>query len=443
MAAYHLPPQLHINDMGIMEIRGIPLSDLAKQFGTPLYVMDEELIRQRCREYKAGFSEYAAQAQVVYAGKALLTMGICRIMDEERLFLDVVSGGELFTTLQAGFPAENIIFHGNNKSLEELNMAVNFNVGRVVIDNLDEMHKLERIALQHKKQVQVMLRITPGVEAHTHEYIRTAQTDSKFGVGILDYHLQEAVRHLQQSSALHLSGIHCHIGSQIMEEEPFSLAVDLMMGFMNQVRQQYGLTMTELNMGGGIGIRYTTEDRPLEPTEVVRHIAEQVSLCANRYLFPLPKLYLEPGRAIVGEAGITLYQVGALKEVPGIRSYLPVDGGMSDNPRPSLYQAVYEAMATDKANQEATLVVHLAGKHCETGDILIKDLHIPNLDSGDYLAVFSTGAYNYSMASNYNRAPKAAMVLVNAQGCHLLQERESYEDLIRLDRIPPHLQKDK
>lgn len=442
MVVSHLPPQLQINDAGVLEIRGIPLSEIAKQFGTPLYVMDEELIRQRCSDYKAGFSEYKAEAQVVYAGKALLTMGICRIMDQEQMYLDVVSGGELFTALRAGFPAHKIMFHGNNKSEEELNMAVEHEVGRVVLDNLDEMHRLEQIALQHQKKVQVMLRITPGVEAQTHEYIRTAQTDSKFGVGILDYRLQEAVRYLQQSPALQLTGIHCHIGSQIMEEEPFSLAVDLMMGLMHQVRQQYGMTLTELNMGGGIGIRYTASDLPLAPTEVVRHIAVQVSICANRYHYPLPKLYLEPGRAIVGEAGITLYQVGAMKEVPGIRSYLPVDGGMSDNPRPALYQAVYEAIAVDKANLEATSVVHLAGKHCETGDILIKDLRIPFLSPGDYLAVFSTGAYNYSMASNYNRAPRAAMVLVSSKGCHLLQERETYEDLIRLDRIPAHLQKD-
>lgn len=441
MAAYHLPPQLNINPAGIIEIRGIPLSDIAKQFGTPLYVMDEALIRQHCREYWAGFSDYP-NAQVVYAGKALLTLGICHLMEEEQMFLDVVSAGELYTALRADFPAEKILFHGNNKSDEELYMAVSYGVGRVVVDNLDELQRLERIATQLEKQVQVMLRITPGVEAHTHEYIRTAQTDSKFGVGILDYHLHDAIRSLQESPSLKLTGIHCHIGSQIMEEEPFSLAVDLMMSFMNQVRQQYGILITELNMGGGIGIRYTAEDRPLLPVEVVRHISEQVLLCANRYRFPLPKLFLEPGRAIVGEAGITLYKVGAMKEVPGIRTYLPVDGGMSDNPRPALYQAVYEAMAVDKANREANRLVHLAGKHCETGDILIKDLRLPDMQPGDYLVVFSTGAYNYSMASNYNRASKAAMVLVSSNGCHLLQERESYEDLIRLDRIPPHLQKD-
>ena len=441
MAAYHLPPQLNINQAGNIEIRGIPLSDIAKQFGTPLYVMDEALIRQRCREYWDGFSDYP-NAQVVYAGKALLNLGVCRIMEEEQMFLDVVSAGELYTAIQANFPVEKILFHGNNKSEEELYMAVQYGVGRVVVDNLDELQRLEHIATQLEKQVQVMVRITPGVEAHTHEYIRTAQTDSKFGIGILDHQLHDAMRSLQGNPFLKLTGIHCHIGSQIMEEEPFSLAVDLMMSFMNQVYLQYGILMTELNMGGGIGIRYTAEDRPLSPIEVVRHIAEQVMLCANRYRFPLPKLYLEPGRAIVGEAGVTLYKVGAFKEVPGIRTYLPVDGGMSDNPRPALYQAVYEAMAVDQANREANRLVHLAGKHCETGDILIKDLRIPEMQPGDYLVVFSTGAYNYSMASNYNRASKAAMVLVSSDGCHLLQERESYEDLIRLDRVPPHLRKE-
>ncbi len=433
-----LPAQCQVNEKGQLEIRGIPLADLALRFGTPLYVMDEELIRQHCREYKAGFGDYAS-ARVVYAGKALLNMGLCRIMEQEGCYLDVVSGGELFTALRADFPAEKILFHGNNKSQDELRYALQAGVGRIVIDNAYEVTMLENLAQEMQTKVQVMIRVTPGVEAHTHEYIRTAQTDSKFGIGISDPLLLEVVAQLRNSTVLCLTGFHCHIGSQILEEEPFGLAVERMMGLMSKVGKELGVCVTELNMGGGIGIRYTSADTPLTPQQVVRHITDQVTAVAQREGLPLPALYVEPGRAIVGEAGLTLYRIGSLKEVPGIRHYLSIDGGMSDNPRPALYQAVYEAMLVEKANQEPTIKVHLAGKHCETGDILIKDLLLPPVEPGDILAVFATGAYNYSMASHYNRTPKPAMVLVSRQGVFMLQERETYEDLVRQDRIPMHL----
>lgn len=438
MQSYRYPPQIEINSLGHLETRGIELSALAARFATPLYVMDEALIRQHCRDYWRGFSDYA-NGQVVYAGKALLNQAICRIIEQEKLYLDVVSGGELYTALSAGFPAGKMLFHGNNKTKEELRLALQAGIGRIVVDNLTELALLQELTLELHCEADLMLRITPGVEAHTHEYIRTAQTDSKFGLGISDDQLQDAIQSILQMPRLHLKGIHCHIGSQIMEEAPYSLAVELMFGLLDQIRSRYHLTLQELNLGGGIGIRYTSEDLPLQPTAVVHHIAEQVRLQAEKLNFPLPKLFVEPGRAIVGEAGFTLYTIGGIKDVPGIRRYVSVDGGMSDNIRPALYQAVYEAVVVDKANEPLLQQVHLAGKHCETGDILIKDLRLPEVEAGDVIAVFATGAYNYSMASNYNRAARPAMVLVSASGVDLMQKRESYEDLIRLDQIPLHL----
>ena len=436
--SYRCPPQIETNRLGHLETRGIELSALAARFGTPLYVMDEALIRQHCRDYWRGLDDYA-NGQIVYAGKALLNQAICRIIEQERLYLDVVSGGELYTALSAGFPAEKMLFHGNNKTKAELQLALQSGIGRIVVDNLNELQLLQQLTKDLACEADLMLRITPGVEAHTHEYIRTAQTDSKFGLGISDLQLQDAIQAILQTPRLHLQGIHCHIGSQIMEEEPYSLAVELMFGLLEQIRSRYQLTLPELNLGGGIGIRYTSEDQPLQPTAVVQHIAKQVRLQAEKHNFPLPKLFVEPGRAIVGEAGISLYTIGGIKELPGIRRYVSVDGGMSDNIRPALYQAVYEAVVVDKANEPLLQQAHLAGKHCETGDILIKDLWLPAVAVGDVIAVFATGAYNYSMASNYNRVTRPAMVLISPAGADLMEERETYQDLIRLDRMPAHL----
>ncbi|WP_144933370.1 diaminopimelate decarboxylase [Paenibacillus sp. 32O-W] len=430
-----------INDKGQLEIGGCNTVDLAARFGTPLYVMDEALIRQRCREYINAFRESGLNFQVAYASKAFCVMAMCRIAEEEGMSLDVVSEGELYTALQAGFPAERIHFHGNNKTPAEIEMAIDANIGCFVVDNFIELQMLNAIAAEKKRKVNILLRITPGVEAHTHEYISTGQTDSKFGFDLGNGSAYRAVEEAVAQPNLELLGIHSHIGSQIFEVDGFKLAVEKMIGFATEVRSGLNVTFRVVNLGGGFGIRYTEEDTPLPLRDYVKAITDGIVTYFSSHNYPLPEIWIEPGRSIVGDAGTTLYTVGTVKEIPGVRKYVAVDGGMTDNPRPALYDSKYEAMLANRGKDANAETVSIAGKCCESGDMLIWDLELPKVQSGDILAVSCTGAYNYAMASNYNRIRRPAVVFVKDGQADLVVKRESLDDLTDLDVIPERLQK--
>lgn len=435
----HLRGTMAINELGHLTIGGCDTVTLAQQYGTPLYVLDEEAVRKMARSYVSAFQEHLPVSEIIYAGKALMTIAVCRIMAEEGLSLDVVSGGELYTALAADFPPERIYFHGNNKSRNELQLAVEHEVGCIVVDNFYELEMLQELAASAQQTVDILLRITPGVEAHTHSYIQTGQLDSKFGFGLASGQALAAVQRAAELSNLQLRGVHCHIGSQIFDLTCFEVAVGLMIRFMTDVREKLGMTLKELDLGGGLGIRYKTTDRPPHPEEYARIIGAAVKRHCQTNDFPIPKVMVEPGRSIVGEAGTTLYTIGSIKDIPQIRRYVAIDGGMGDNPRVALYQAEYEGIIANKANVMSQETVTIAGKCCESGDMLIRDIKLPPVEPGDILAVFSTGAYNYSMASNYNRLPRPAMITVYQGESEIIVKRESYADLIRNDRLPRRL----
>lgn len=429
-----------INARGHLEIGGYDTTELVARFGTPLYVLDEALIRDNCRAFIRAFKQEEVDFQVAYASKALCTMALCRIIEEEGLSLDVVSDGELYTALKAGFPVERIHFHGNNKTPFELEMALNAKIGCIVIDNFTELQLLQSLALKQNQQVDVLLRLTPGVEAHTHEYIQTGQEDSKFGFSLAGGHATRAVEQCLKSSHLRLLGFHSHIGSQIFDVIGFELAINKLGEFAKHCFETYHFVSKVINVGGGLGIRYTKDDVPLPVNHFIKAIVSHVRT-AFSYQTELPSIWIEPGRRIVGEAGTTLYRIGTEKHIPGIRHYISVDGGMTDNPRPALYQAKYEAMLANKAGAVNEQTVSVAGKCCETGDMLIWDLELPRVEIGDILAVSSTGAYNYSMASNYNRIRKPAVVLVSDGEADVIVQRETLDDIIAHDVIPERLVK--
>jgi len=431
---------MRVNEKGHLEIGGCDSVDLAREFGTPLYVLDEMCFRQNCRDYYRAFTlKYGAG--VVYAGKTLLSLAVCRMVDEEGLGLDVVSGGELFTALKAGFPAEHIYFHGNNKSFAEITMGLEAGIGYFMVDNLCELELLNDLAGKAGKTVAVILRVTPGVEAHTHEYIRTGQIDTKFGLVIENGQAMAAVKRALKFEKIKFKGLHCHIGSQIFELDSYSHTAEVMMAFVKRVIEETGCSVEVLDLGGGLGVYYAEGDQPRPVQDYAEVLMRAVLEKAAEYGFPAPKIIVEPGRSISGPAGTTLYTVGAIKDIPGIRKYLAVDGGMGDNPRPALYQARYEACLAGKIGQQASELVSVAGKCCESGDMLIWDIVLPPAEPGDILAVSCTGAYNYSMSMNYNRLPRPAMVLVKEGRAELIIRRESYEDLIVNDLIPERLTK--
>lgn len=424
---------MRINERGHLEIGGCDCVELAQRFGTPLYVMDEWLIRENCRRYKTAFAQhYKGEARIAYAAKAFCTLAMCRLVAEEGLWIDAASGGELFTALKAQFPPQRVYLHGNFKSDEELTLALRHKVGRIVVDCFEELERLNAIAARRETVADILLRVTPGVEAHTHEFIRTGQLDTKFGFPLSDGIALEAAKQALKLPHLRLHGFHCHIGSQVFETEPYRIAIEQMFAFADEVRKATGFAMSELNLGGGLGVRYTPDDDPPTIETFVVALCEAVQEMAERFHFPLPVLAVEPGRSIVGEAGTTLYTIGVVKEVPRVRTYVAVDGGMSDNPRPALYDARYFALVANKANRPADKIVTVAGKHCES-DILIRDIALADPQPGDLLAVFTTGAYNYSVASNYNRFPRPAVVFVKDGKARLVVRRETYDDLLRCD----------
>ena len=427
-----------INTAGHLEIGGCDTVQLAHRFGTPLYVLDEQLIRDNCRAYINAFKKTGVEFQVAYASKALSTMAICRIMEEEGMSLDVVSDGELYTALQAGFPAERIHFHGNNKTSAELEMALSAGIGCIVVDNFTELQLLQSMAAQQNRTIDVLLRLTPGVEAHTHAYIQTGQVDSKFGFPMTDQFAFRAVERCLAASHLRLLGFHSHIGSQIFDVAGFKLAIEKLGDFATHCLDRYQFVSKVINVGGGFGIRYTAEDTPLPIDAYITAIVNAVQT-AFSHQSQLPAIWVEPGRSIVGEAGTTLYRIGSEKRIPDVRHYVAVDGGMTDNPRPALYQAKYEAMLANKANANNEQTVSIAGKCCESGDMLIWDIELPQVEVGDLLAVAATGAYNYSMASHYNRIRKPAVVLVMNGQADIIVKREELNDIIAHDVIPERL----
>ena len=425
---------LSINENGNLAMGGCDLCEVAKEYGTPAYVMDETQIRENCRVYRRSMEEYyGGNGLVLYASKAFSCKAIYRIMQEEGMGIDVVSGGELYTALQAEFPAEKIYFHGNNKTAEELNLAVKNGVGRIVVDNRTELYTLNAIAKERGVTAHILFRIKPGIDAHTHSFIQTGQIDSKFGVALETGEAEEIVREAMALDHVKIVGFHCHIGSQIFELEPFCQAAKVMLAFIAKAKNELQLEISELNLGGGFGIKYVGSDKPVNYGEYMKAVSLTVHSECERLGISLPFIVMEPGRSIVASAGLTLYTVGSVKEIPNVRTYVSVDGGMADNPRYIMYGSEYEAVSVAKPDEEPCMTVTIAGKSCESGDVLIRDAKLPQIQAGDLLAIQATGAYNYSMASNYNRIPRPPVVMVKDGKASLAVRRETYEDLLRCD----------
>ncbi len=435
-----LPLTAKVNNRDCLEIGGCDVTTLVEQFGSPLYILDELTLRTACRQYRDAFARYyKGESLVLYASKAWNCLAVCAIAASEGLGIDVVSGGELYTALEAGVSGDKLYLHGNNKSRAELELAIESG-STIVVDNWLELHNLADIietrltaSLQAPR---IMLRLTPGIECHTHEYIRTGHLDSKFGFD--PNALDDVFAFVSEHSSLNCIGLHAHIGSQIFESQPHKDLAGVLVDCMTKA-SRYGLPIHELNVGGGLGIRYTESDDPPSIDAWVKGVCEALNHACEEQQLPLPKLLSEPGRSLIGTACVTAYTLGSRKVIPGMRTYLAVDGGMSDNPRPITYQSVYRAVVANRMSAPLTETVTIAGKHCESGDILIKEATLPQTEPGDIFVVMSTGAYNYSMASNYNRLPRPAAVLVHEGEANLILQRETYEDLIRQDRLPVRL----
>jgi diaminopimelate decarboxylase len=432
---YLLPLTAQVNAQDHLEVGGCDITALVQQFGSPLYVLDEATLRTACRQYREAFQRhYPGESLVLYASKAWSCLAVCAIVASEGLGIDVATGGELYTALQAGAKPELLYLHGNNKSLPELQFAAASGC-TIVADNWLDLQRLSELGTSDRP-VPVMLRITPGIECHTHEYIRTGHLDSKFGFD--PDQLDRVFQWISQQAAIDCVGLHAHIGSQIFDLQAHRDLPGVMVQWLVKAAE-YGLSVRELDVGGGLGICYNEADDPPSIEEWVRVVSLEIAKACQEQQLPLPKLLAEPGRSLIGSACVTAYTVGSQKTVPGIRTYITIDGGMSDNPRPITYQSVCRAVVANRMTAPLTETVSIAGKHCESGDILIKQAQLPVTQAGDTLVVMSTGAYNYSMASNYNRLPRPAAVLVQAGEANIILQRETYQDLIRQDRLPERL----
>ncbi len=425
-----------VNEKGHLTIGGADAVELAEEFGTPAYILDENVIRENCRTYlRAATKYFGSDALPLYASKALCFTGIYKLAAEEGMGVDCVSGGELYTAKKAGFPAEKIYFHGNNKTDRDISDAMNMGVGTFVVDNLDELSALSAEAIRRGVTQRILLRITPGIDPHTHRAVVTGNIDSKFGSAIATGQAMDIVKKAIAADGIDLAGLHCHIGSQIFDIEPFADAAEIMTRFIADIKNECSYEIRELNLGGGLGVRYTDYDREINYEECVRDIAEVVtSLCAKNSI-KMPRVILEPGRSLVAAAGATLYTVGSVKEIPGFKNYISVDGGMPDNPRYALYQSQYTALIANRANAPRDYRATLAGRCCESGDLLGENMEIQSAKRGDILAVLVTGAYNHSMASNYNRLPRPPIVMVKNGEARVAVKRESYEDITANDVI--------
>ena len=425
---------LSINNAGHLTMGGADVVALAEKYGTPLYIMDEGGIRKKCREYTEALKEcYGDNFLVYYASKAFSSKYIYTVIDSENLGADVVSGGELYTALSAGFPAEKIGFHGNNKTETEIRFAMESKIRDFVVDNREELLLINKIAEEKNVCADISFRIKPGVDAHTHDFVKTGQIDSKFGVALENGEAFDIIKEALKLKNVRVRGVHCHIGSQIFDADPFILAAEIMMEFIRKIRDELGYEVPELNLGGGFGIRYTEADDPRSVYESVKNFTDVVKREAAKNNMKLPFISIEPGRSIVAESGITVYTVGSVKEIKDIRTYVSVDGGMTDNPRYALYKSEYTMLLPERPEAERTEVVTVAGRNCESGDLLGENISLPKLSAGDLLAVLTTGAYNYSMASNYNRVPRPPVVMVKDGEDKLIVRRETYEDIISND----------
>jgi len=427
------PLTAEVNSQGHLVIGGCDTATLAAEFGTPLYVFDEFSLRTKCAEFKTEFGRRYADTEVIYAAKAFINTALARLFDEEGLGLDVVSAGELHIAREAGFPPDRVYFHGNNKSVEELKRALEWQVGRIVVDNLHELSLLDGLAGKRGVKTDILLRLSPGVDPHTHKYIATGVIDSKFGFPMLS--AEAAVARAVSAANLNLTGLHFHIGSLIHEVEPYELAIERVLAFASEMKEKHGFELKDLDIGGGFAIQYT-RDMPAPPVSDYAEAitARVIGKCRELGLAPL-RLTIEPGRAIVGQAGAALYRVGAIKEIPGVRHYVSVDGGMGDNIRPALYGARYEAVVANKMDEKEGGEVTIAGKFCESGDILIRDISLPHLAPGDIIAIPDSGAYCLPLASNYNASLKPAVIMVREGKAHLIRRRETLADLTRCDLV--------
>lgn len=433
------PLTLNINSDGNLELGGCDLVELAQNYNTPLYVLDEQTIRSICRDYKDAFKNYP-KVNMMYASKALCTEAVSALLASEGFGFDVVSAGEIYTVFKAGVDMSKVLFNGNNKSPDELTLALQLGVGRISVDNFFELSLLNEIALSHNKIVDILLRITPGIECHTHEYIQTGHLDSKFGFDLTQ--IDEAVELiLEQYKNLRLHGLHAHIGSQIFETAIYADEIEILIKEIARLDEKFEFKLDEINVGGGLGVKYTEKDLPPSPYDIAEKLITSLENNIEKYNIDSPTLFIEPGRSIISTAGVTLYTLGSAKQVPHGKKYVAVDGGMADNIRPSMYQAEYSAQIANKPLADCSETVTIAGRFCESGDILIKNIKLPEIEEGDILCVYNTGAYNYSMASNYNRVQKPAMVIVNNSNSDLIIKRESLDDLIANDIIPDRLKR--
>ncbi len=432
--------KLQINEKDHLVIGGCDCVQLAKEFGTPLYVMDENVIRENMRLYKNAMDKYyQGKGLVLYASKALCTMALCRMAQQEGLGLDVVSGGELYTAIKAGFPMERVYFHGNNKTKAELEAALDAGIGRIVVDNSHELIMLNEICEKRGIKAEIAVRVKPGIDAHTHDFVKTGQIDSKFGVALENGEVFEFAAQCKALQHVELVGLHCHIGSQIFDLAPFIETAQVMLGLIADLKEKFDITIWELNLGGGFGIKYTQEDDPVEYDRYIEAVSKTVKQICEDKGIQQPFMVMEPGRSIVAPAGITLYTVGSVKEIKDVRTYVAVDGGMFDNPRYALYQSQYTFVMANKVRAPKSQKVTVAGKCCESGDLIGKDVDLPSVEAGDLMAVLATGAYNYSMSMNYNRNTRPPVVLVKEGKAKVIVKGETYEDVIRNDVIPEDL----
>lgn len=422
-----------INKNGILTIGGVDVKTLQETYGTPLYVMDEDHIRQQCQWFKQYFNHNEVKTEVIYASKAFMTIAMAKLIYEEGLSLDVVSGGELYTAHKAGYPMENIYFHGNNKSVSELTLALKLGVGTIVIDNAFEFERLANLVLDHQS-VHILLRVNPGIEAHTHEYIATTKNNSKFGVSIFDDETLKFIETIAHHPQVHFKGFHSHIGSQIFEERSFTAHAETIMNYVALVKEKINVEVECINLGGGFGVKYVNNDQPIAQPDFLRRVLDTVRETANRQNVMIPTVMIEPGRAIVANSGITLYEVGNAKTTYAKKRYCFVDGSMADHLRTALYQAEYHAVLANRMNEHHDQAYTVTGKACESGDIIVRNALIPHPKPNDLLVVFSTGAYHYSMASNYNRLPRPPVVFVKDGQIKVVVRGETYEDLIQYDQ---------
>ncbi len=423
-----------ISENGNLCFAGMDTVSLAKEYGTPAILIDEDRIRFRCREYKNAMKTYFGGASMpLFASKSLSFKGIYRIIADEDMGTDIVSSGELFTAVAAGFPMERAFFHGNNKTDADIEYAIDNGIGYFVVDGIEELSAIDRIAEEKGIRQKILLRITPGIDPHTHQKISTGGVDSKFGSAIETGLASKITKEALSKLNIDLRGFHCHIGSQIFDIDPYTLAADIMLKFIADMRDEYGFTAEILNIGGGFGVRYVESDDEINITENIRKIAEHMNTACESFGLSMPTIFMEPGRSIVADAGMTLYTVGSVKEIEGFKNYVSIDGGMTDNPRYTLYQSAYTVLLANKATAPADFACTIGGRCCESGDLIQENVKIPKPERGDTLAVLVTGAYNYSMASNYNRVTRPPIVLLKNGESRLAVRRERFEDLIACD----------